>query len=70
MRAAIRHATGKGQANMDFQRITVDPRQMAGVPCITTITGAAAAVDAIRAVRTEDLDVRPLQDYYASVAAT
>ncbi len=42
---------------------------MAGVPCITTITGAAAAVDAIRALRTEGLDVRALQDYYASVQA-
>ena len=42
---------------------------MAGVPCITTITGAAAAVDAIRALRTEGLDVRPLQDYYAAVNA-
>jgi carbamoyl-phosphate synthase large subunit len=42
---------------------------MAGVPCITTITGAAAAVDAIRAQRTEGLDVRSLQDYYASVGA-
>ncbi len=41
---------------------------MAGVPCITTITGAAAAVDAIRATRTEGLDVRALQDYYASVS--
>jgi carbamoyl-phosphate synthase large subunit len=43
---------------------------MTGVPCITTITGAAAAVDAIRAVRSEGLDVRSLQDYYASVSAT
>ncbi len=43
---------------------------MAGVPCITTITGAAAAVDAIRALRTEGLDVRSLQDYYSSVGAT
>ncbi len=43
---------------------------MASVPCITTITGAAAAVDAIRALRTEGLDVRSLQDYYAAVAAT
>jgi carbamoyl-phosphate synthase large subunit len=43
---------------------------MAGVPCITTITGAAAAVDAIRARRSEGLDVRSLQDYYASVGAT
>jgi carbamoyl-phosphate synthase large subunit len=43
---------------------------MAGVPCITTITGAAAALAAITALRTEGLDVRALQDYYAAVAAT
>jgi carbamoyl-phosphate synthase large subunit len=43
---------------------------MAGVPCITTITGAAAALEAIRALKTEGLDVRALQDYYAAVAAT
>jgi carbamoyl-phosphate synthase large subunit len=42
---------------------------MAGVPCITTLTGAAAAVEAIRALRTEGMDVRALQDYYAAVAA-
>ena len=30
---------------------------MAGVPCITTITGAAA-LEAIRALKTEGLDVR------------
>jgi carbamoyl-phosphate synthase large subunit len=42
---------------------------MAGVPCITTITGAAAALEAIRALNTEGLDVRALQDYYAAVAA-
>jgi carbamoyl-phosphate synthase large subunit len=42
---------------------------MAGVPCITTITGAAAAVAAIRSLRTEGLDVRALQDYYAAVGA-
>jgi carbamoyl-phosphate synthase large subunit len=42
---------------------------MGGVPCITTITGAAAALAAIRALKTEGLDVRALQDYYAAVAA-
>jgi len=41
---------------------------MAAVPCITTITGAAAALEAIRALRTEGLEVRALQDYYAAVA--
>src|SRR5579862_9535813 len=39
------------------------------VPCITTLTGAAAAVSAIRALRQEKLGVRALQDYYAGIAA-
>jgi carbamoyl-phosphate synthase large subunit len=39
------------------------------VPCITTLTGAAAAVSAIRAMRQQDLGVRALQDYYAGIAA-
>ena len=38
-----------------------------GVPCVTTLTGAAAAVSAIRALREEALDVRPLQDYHAEL---
>ena len=39
------------------------------VPCITTLTGAAAAVQAIRALRQQGLGVRALQDYYAGTAA-
>src|SRR3954471_19309383 len=39
------------------------------VPCITTLTGAAAAVSAIRALRHQGLGVRALQDYYAGIAA-
>ena len=39
------------------------------VPCITTLTGAAAAVSAIRGLRQEGLGVRALQDYYAGIAA-
>jgi carbamoyl-phosphate synthase large subunit len=39
---------------------------MQSVPCITTLTGASAAVAAIRALRTQALDVRALQDYYAA----
>ncbi len=42
---------------------------MQGVACITTLTGASAAVAAIRAVRTQALGVRALQDYYAGIAA-
>jgi carbamoyl-phosphate synthase large subunit len=37
---------------------------MAQVPCITTLTGASAAVSAIRALRQQALTVRSLQDYY------
>ena len=38
---------------------------MLGVPCITTLTGAAATVSAIRALRSEELSVLPLQEYHA-----
>ena len=41
---------------------------MLGVPCITTLTGAAATVSAIRALRSEALTVQPLQDYYAAIS--
>jgi carbamoyl-phosphate synthase large subunit len=43
---------------------------MAQVPCITTLTGASAAVSAIRALRQQALTVRSLQDYYAGVGAS
>jgi carbamoyl-phosphate synthase large subunit len=39
------------------------------VPCITTLTGAAATVSAIRAMRKQGVTVRALQDYYAGIAA-
>jgi carbamoyl-phosphate synthase large subunit len=39
-----------------------------GVPCITTLTGAAAAVNAIRAMHTEGVSVRALQEYHAETA--
>jgi carbamoyl-phosphate synthase large subunit len=40
---------------------------MHGVPCITTLTGGAATVSAIRALREEGLEVRSLQEYHAKV---
>jgi carbamoyl-phosphate synthase large subunit len=40
---------------------------MAQVPCITTLTGASAAVSAIQALRQQALTVRSLQDYYSGV---
>ncbi len=41
---------------------------MHGVPSITTLTGAAAAVNAIKAMASEGLTVRALQEYYAETA--
>src|SRR5438105_1352784 len=38
---------------------------MAQVPCITTLTGASAAVSAIKAFRSQKLTSRSLHDYYA-----
>jgi carbamoyl-phosphate synthase large subunit len=40
---------------------------MAQVPCITTLTGASAAVSAIQALKQQALTCRSLQDYYSGV---
>jgi len=40
---------------------------MHGVPCITTLTAAAAAVSAIRALKSEGLAVKAIQSYHAQV---
>ena len=40
-----------------------------GVPCVTTLTGAAATVSAIRSLRSDKRSVRCLQEYHADVAA-
>ncbi len=40
---------------------------MQGVPCITTLTGGAATVSAIRALREHGLEVRSLQEYHGTV---
>jgi carbamoyl-phosphate synthase large subunit len=37
------------------------------IPCITTIPGAAAAVNGIRAIRRENLDVKTIQEYHPSL---
>ncbi len=41
---------------------------MHSVPCITTLTGAAATVNAIKAIHSEGLTVRALQEYHAEIA--
>ncbi|MBI4456851.1 MAG: carbamoyl-phosphate synthase large subunit [Acidobacteria bacterium] len=37
------------------------------IPCITTLSGARAAANAIRALQRENLDVRSLQEYHQAV---
>ena len=49
--------------DMTMRRIAM----LYGVPCVTTLTGAAATVSAIRALRADDSVVRPLQDYHAGI---
>jgi carbamoyl-phosphate synthase large subunit len=40
------------------------------VPCITTLSGALAAAEAIASLRRDGLDVRPLQELHAAVATS
>ncbi len=60
---------GAGGARLDgyeFRTAAVDR----SVPCITTIQGAAAAVQGIESLIRGDVGVRPLQDYHAALRLT
>jgi len=57
--------TPVGRDSFFDDRIVRRIAMMHQVPCITTLTGAAAAVQAIRALHTEGLTVRSLQEYHA-----
>jgi carbamoyl-phosphate synthase large subunit len=61
--------TPLGRESFFDDRLVRRAAMMHEVPCITTLTGAAAAVQAIRGLRQEGLGVRALQDYYAGVDA-
>jgi carbamoyl-phosphate synthase large subunit len=67
-RIALVVNTPLGRASFFDDRAVRRAAMLHGVPCITTLTGAAAAVAAIRAVRSEAPEVRALQDYYAGTA--
>ena len=41
-----------------------------GIPMITTLPGASAAVDGIEKLRRRGVSVKPLQDYYTVGAVT
>ena len=60
--------TPLGRESFFDDRVVRRVAMLHSVPCITTLTGASAAVEAIRALRGEALDVRALQDYHAEIA--
>jgi carbamoyl-phosphate synthase large subunit len=60
--------TPLGRESFFDDRIVRRVAMMHDVPCITTLTGAAAVVNAIRALHTEGLTVRALQEYHAEIA--
>ena len=61
--------TPLGRESFFDDRIVRRIAMMHSVPCITTLTGAAATVNAIRAMHSEGLTVRALQEYHAEIAA-
>jgi carbamoyl-phosphate synthase large subunit len=56
--------TPLGRESFFDDRAVRSAAMMQGVPAITTLTGAAAAVSAIAALRHEGLTVKSLQEYY------
>jgi carbamoyl-phosphate synthase large subunit len=61
--------TPLGRASFFDDRALRRAAMLHGVPCITTLTGAAATVSAIRALGAQALTVKPLQDYHAGSAS-
>ena len=57
--------TPLGRESFFDDRAVRSAAMMQGVPAITTLTGASAAVSAIAALRSEGLGVKSLQEYYA-----
>ena len=57
---------GSGGTRIDGYEIRT-AAVVAGIPCVTTVQGAAAAVQGIEAVRNGTLGVRSLQDLHASL---
>jgi carbamoyl-phosphate synthase large subunit len=60
--------TPLGRESFFDDRAVRSVAMMQGVPAITTLTGAAAAVSAIRALRSEGLTVKSLQEYHQEMA--
>ena len=60
--------TPLGRESFFDDRAVRSAAMMQGVPAITTLTGASAAVSAIAALRSEGLTVKSLQEYYEKKA--
>jgi carbamoyl-phosphate synthase large subunit len=67
-RIALVINTPLGRESFFDDRTVRSIAMLQGVPAITTLTGAAAAVSAIAALKTEGLTVKSLQEYHAEVA--
>ncbi len=67
-RIALVINTPLGRESFFDDRTVRSVAMMQGVPAITTLTGAAAAVSAIRALKAEGLAVKSLQEYHAALA--
>ncbi len=59
------HGSGGGSARIDGYEIRT-AAVLAGVPCITTVQGLAAAVQGIEALQSGDIGVRSLQSWAAA----
>jgi carbamoyl-phosphate synthase large subunit len=59
--------TPLGRESFFDDRAVRSVAMMQGIPAITTLTGAAAAVSAIGALRTEGLAVKALQEYHETI---
>ena len=62
MRAKISSLTATAQAEV----VAMGAAVQAGVPCVTTLEAATAAVKAIEALREEEIQVQSLQERFAS----
>jgi carbamoyl-phosphate synthase large subunit len=60
--------TPLGRESFFDDRIVRRIATLQSVPCITTLTGAAATVNAIRAFHSEGLSVRAIQEYHSETA--
>jgi len=64
-RIALVINTPLGRASFYDERAIRRASMQYGVPCITTLTGAAATVEALRSLKKGESEVRSLQEYHA-----